>query len=555
MSGSPTAVDTGTVQTPDVQGGSVPGSSLAASALAGRAASGTAPLGAGGALLIEEREFDVLVVGSGAGGGTLAGELAEAGLAVLLLERGKPLPLVDQNVANIDLFRRRRYHPPEEWIGTDGDPFAPQMVMAPGGNTKIWGGVLERMREREFCHLPMQEGPGPDWELRYADLEPWYDRAEALYRVHGEAGCDATEPPRSCPYPLASRPLEPFQELLRDDLRRQGLHPYRLPLSVGESAEDPSGDAEGFGLERARRFPGFELRSGAEVLALHGSASGREVRAVEARIDGQRWLFRAHQVVLAAGAVASAVILLRSATERHPRGMANGSDQVGRNLMRPQLTAMLQRSAIVHSGRYGPGLGLTDFHDGDRNVDYALGVVRGGGGVLQDPLFAESPPVLSLVSRLLPDPALEWLADRSVSWWVASAVRPDPQNRVSLRGERVVVNDLPNNREAHDRLVYRWLAVMQQVERDPATTVVQRAPIYPRGEAPQSVMGFACGTCRLGSDPARSVVTLEGRCHEVANLWIADGSILPGCPSVGPGLTIVANALRIAAAIRVELGR
>jgi len=209
-----------------------------------------------GGLLIEEREFDVLVVGSGAGGGTLAGELAEAGLAVLLLERGTPLAVADQNVADIDLFRRRRYHPPEEWIGTDGDPFAPQMVMAPGGNTKIWGAVLERMREQEFCHLPMQEGPGPDWELRYADLEPWYERAEALYRVHGEAGCDATEPPRSAPYPLAACPLEPFQELLRADLRRQGLHPYRLPLSVGESVEDPSGDAEVFGLERARRCRG-----------------------------------------------------------------------------------------------------------------------------------------------------------------------------------------------------------------------------------------------------------------------------------------------------------
>jgi choline dehydrogenase-like flavoprotein len=507
-----------------------------------------------GGLLIEERMFDVLIVGSGAGGGTLAGELAEAGLQVLLLERGLPLPLADQNVADIDLFRRRRYHPSEEWIGTDGDPFAPQMVMGPGGNTKIWGAVLERMREQEFCQLPMQEGPGPDWELRYSDLEPWYECAEALYRVHGEGGLDATEPPRRSPYALPPRPLEPFQELLRSDLLRQGLRPYRLPLSFSESAADPSGDAECFGLDRARSFPTFSLRTGAEVLALHSSASGREIRGVEARINGQRWLFQAHQVVLAAGAVGSAVILLGSASDRHPHGLANGSGQVGRNLMRPQLTAMLQRSRVVHSGRYGPGLGLTDFHDGDRNVDYALGVVRGGGGVLQDPLFAESPPVLSLVSRLLPDPALEWLADRSVSWWVASAVRPDPDNRVSLRGERVVVSYVPNNREAHDRLVYRWLGLMRQVERDPATTVVQRAPIYPRGEVPLSVMGFSCGTCRMGSDPERSVVDLEGRSHEVANLWIVDASILPGCPAVGPGLTVLALALRTAAALRRELG-
>jgi choline dehydrogenase-like flavoprotein len=174
--------------------------------------------------------------------------------------------------------------------------------------------------------------------------------------------------------------------------------------------------------------------------------------------------------------------------------------------------------------------------------------------VLQDPLFAESPPVLSLVSRLLPDGALEWLADRSVSWWVSSAVSPDADNRVSLRGERVVINYLANNREAHDRLVYRWLDVMKRVENDPDTTVVQRAPIYPRGEAPLSVMGFSCGTCRMGSDPATSVVSLEGRCHEVENLWIADASVFPGCPAVGPGLTVVANALRIGEAIGGGVG-
>ena len=124
--------------------------------------------------------------------------------------------------------------------------------------------------------------------------------------------------------------------------------------------------------------------------------------------------------------------------------------------------------------------------------------------MLQDTLFAESPPVLSLVSRLLPDSALEWLAKRSVCWWAMSAVLPDPDNRISLRrGGSLQVNYLANNLEAHDRLVYRWLDTMKKVEADPDTTVVQAAPIYPRGEAPLSVMGLACGTCRMGSDPAR----------------------------------------------------
>jgi len=117
-----------------------------------------------------------------------------------------------------------------------------------------------------------------------------------------------------------------------------------------------------------------------------------------------------------------------------------------------------------------------------------------------------------------------------------------------------VINYLPNNREAHDRLVYRWLDVMQRVENDPDTMVVKRAPIYPRGEAPLSVMGFSCGTCRMGPDPDTSVVSLQGRCHQVANLWIADASVFPGCPAVGPGLTVVANALRIGEAIGALLG-
>jgi Choline dehydrogenase and related flavoproteins len=503
-------------------------------------------------MIIDETLYDVVVIGSGAAGGTLAAELAEAGRRVLVLERGERLPLQDQNVADIDLFRKQRYHPDAPWFGSDGDPFNPQMVYARGGNTKIWAAVLERLREAEFEGVAMEEGRSPDWGLRYADLAPYYDRAETLYRVHGVAGEDPTAPARSADYPHAPRPLEPVLEALRSDLQCQGVHPYSLPLSWSESAEDPTGDAELFGLERALAPSGPQatpatLRSGALVEALHVDAAGVEVKGVEARIGDERWLFQGQQVVLAAGAINSAAILLRS-------GLANGSGQVGRNLMKPQLTAILQRATVPNSGRYSPALGLTDYYWGDKNVDYALGSIRNGGGVLQDPLFAESPPLLSLVSRLLPDGALEWLADRSITWWAMTAVLPDPENRVTVRGDRIDVAYIANNREAHDRLVYRWLDTIQKTEADPHTQVVQRAPIYPRGEAPLSVMGFACGTCRMGPDPASSVVDLQGRCHDLANLWIADASVFPSCPAVGPGLTVIAHALRVGEQLRERFG-
>ena len=504
-------------------------------------------------MIIDDRHYDFIIIGSGAAGGTMARSLASGGHAVLLLERGQQMPLADQNVADVDLFRKDRYHPKEQWFGTDGDPFSPQTIYALGGNTKIWGGVLERLRDQEWAGLALQAGQAPGWGLSQGDFEPWYDKAESLYRVHGQRGIDPTEPAAARPYDFAPRPVEPFFEELRLAFGRQGVRPYPLPLSWSESAADPSGDAELFGVDLACASTSFVVRSGAEVRRLHVNPSGTEVRGVEAVVDGQSWIFMGHQVVLAAGAINSPAILLRSATDRHPRGLANGSDQVGRNLMKLQLTSILQLSTEPNSGRYPRSFAINDYLWGDKNVSFPLGAIQNGGGVLQDALFAESPPVLSLVTKLLPNFGLNQLASRSISWWAMSPVLPDPHNRVSLRGDRIQITYQPNNREAHDRLVYRWIDTLKAVEADPECHVVKEAPTHPRGEAPLSAIGYSCGTCRMGDNPATSVVDLQGRSHELANLTIADASVFPACPAMGFGLTVIANALRIAEGLKASL--
>ena len=504
-------------------------------------------------MIIDDRHYDFIIIGSGAAGGTMARSLASGGHAVLLLERGQQMPLADQNVADVDLFRKDRYHPKEQWFGTDGDPFSPQTIYALGGNTKIWGGVLERLRDQEWAGLALQAGQAPGWGLSHGDFEPWYDQAESLYRVHGQRGIDTTEPAAARPYDFAPRPVEPFFEELRLAFGRQGVRPYPLPLSWSESAADPSGDAELFGVDLACASTSFVVRSGAEVRRLHVNPSGTEVRGVEAVVDGQSWIFMGHQVVLAAGAINSPAILLRSATDRHPRGLANGSDQVGRNLMKLQLTSILQLATEPNSGRYPRSFAINDYLWGDKNVSFPLGAIQNGGGVLQDALFAESPPVLSLVTKLLPNFGLNQLASRSISWWAMSPVLPDPHNRVSLRGDRIQITYQPNNREAHDRLVYRWIDTLKAVEADPECHVVKEAPTHPRGEAPLSAIGYSCGTCRMGDNPATSVVDLQGRSHELVNLTIADASVFPACPAMGFGLTVIANALRIAEGLKASL--
>ncbi|MCU0565974.1 MAG: GMC family oxidoreductase [Oculatellaceae cyanobacterium Prado106] len=492
-------------------------------------------------MIVDDNFYDIIIVGTGAGGGTLARKLADSGKNILVLERGQYQVKESSELEDVEVFRTGQYHLDEQWYDNAGEPFTPQTNYAVGGNTKIWYGVLMRMRERDFTAVQHQDGVSPAWELQYSDFEPYYTEAESLYQVHGELGDDQTEPFHSKDYPFAAIAHEPNVQVVADILTQQGLHPTPLPLGLGDQGRT---DSEDTGISPALKSGTITLKTNAQVFCLHTNESGTEVRAVQAKIDGQSYLFLGHLVVLSCGAMNSAALLLRSANEKHPNGIANGSGLVGRNLMKQLLSVVVQVTQATNSGQFPRTLGLNDFYWGNDDFPYPLGHVQNSGGIFQDVLFSESPPVLSGLARIFPGFGLRQLATRSLGWWLQTEDLPNEENRVRILNDKLRVEYQPNNVEAHDRLVYRWFDVLKQVD-TAQPQIFNRGSTHPRSDMPLSVVAHQCGTCRFGSDPATSVLDLNCRTHEVDNLYVVDSSFFPSNTSVSPSLTVMANALRV----------
>ncbi|WP_299485656.1 GMC family oxidoreductase [Acaryochloris sp. IP29b_bin.137] len=502
-------------------------------------------------MIINDQHYDIIIVGTGAGGGTLAQKLAPTGKRILILERGIAMALKDQNPAGVDVLKNKRYHAPEQWYDQSGEPFSPQTNYAIGGNTKIYGASLMRMRDRDFDAVPYQDGIAPEWPLKYADFEPYYTAAEQLYQVHGDYQQDPTEPHHSEGYPYPAVDHEPVMQPIVDAISRQGLHPTPLPVSLNQQGDDPTGDAEVFGINPALSYDNVTLKTSARVVSLHTNPSGTEIKGVQADVNGQPILFTGQVVVLACGAVNSAALMLVSANEKHPNGLANHSGQLGRNLMKHQMTVIVERAATPNSGTFPHSVSINDFYWGDGDYSYPMGHIENTGGLLQDVIFAESPPLLSVLAQIMPGAGLKQLAARSIGWRAQTGVLPDPNNRVYFQNGKLRYEFTPNNTEAHDRLVYKWLEVLKAVEK---TENLQRSGVYPRGEVPLQVVGYQSGTCRMGTDSTTSVLDLNCRTHEIDNLYIVDSSFFPSCPGVSPALTVIANALRVGEQLMHRMG-
>lgn len=500
--------------------------------------------------------YDVIIIGTGAGGGTLAHRLAPSGKRILVLERGTFLPQEKANWDTVKVVQNERYHTSEIWYDKDGEPIRPGTGYWVGGNTKVYGGVLLRWREQDFERVVHKAGISPEWELKYRDFEPYYAQAEALYEVHGKAGQDPTEPFRSGDYTFPAVSHEPRIQEIHDALWQKGYHPFHAPLAIKLNEVNRrlgacircdtcdgfpclvngKADADVNCVRPATdTFSNVTLLTQAEVLRLHTSPSGREVTHVEAQVAGHRILFSAEIVVVACGAINSAVLLLKSANDKHPYGLANSSDQVGRNFMKHQNGAIVGVTRKPNLTVFQKTIAINDFYWGEPGYDYPMGHVQLLGKINKDMIAAEAP-------RLSPGLALDEVAKHSVDWWLTAEDLPDPKNRVSVQDGKIYLDYTDNNTEAFNRLLHRWTQVLKSID---CGEFIIPFSLYIRKRLPIQGVAHQCGTCRFGADPTTSVLDLNCRTHDVENLYVVDGSFFRSSAAVNPTLTIIANALRI----------
>jgi choline dehydrogenase-like flavoprotein len=509
--------------------------------------------------------YDVIIIGTGAGGGTLAGSLARTGKRILLLERGGWLPREKDNWSSRAVFLDAKYKAHETWTDRHGKEFHPGIHYWVGGNTKVYGAALLRFRRQDFGEIRHAGGLSPAWPLDYADFAPYYTQAEHLYHVHGEHGIDPTEPEADAPYRYPALKHEPRIQQLHDDLMGRGLHPFPLPIGLLRDEAKPEttpcircntcdgypclvngkADAQVIGVEPALRQPGVTLLTGAKVTKLATDAAGRTVTGVHVERDGAQEVYSADLVVLSAGAINSAALLLRSASDKHPHGLANGSGVVGRHYMCHNNSAVLAVSRCENPTVFQKTLGLNDFYFGADDFDFPLGHIQMLGKSDLDQLRGDAP-------AFAPGAALDQIAKHSIDFWLTSEDLPDPENRV-LVDERggIQLRYTENNLDGHRRLVAKLKQLLNHVGCE--THLVSRS-LYLGKKIPIAGTAHQCGTVRFGRDPRTSALDPDCKAHELDNLYVVDGSFFVSSTAVNPGLTIMANALRVGQHLKERLG-
>ena len=484
--------------------------------------------------------FDIIIIGSGAGGGTMARALVGSGARILVLERGDFIAQEEQNWNPDSVWKQLRYRTTETWLDETGHAFRPYTHYCVGGNTKFWGTVLYRLRREDFKAIEHSDGVSPAWPVDYDTLEPYYDRAEKIYHVHGQHGIDPTEPRRG-PYPYPPVPHSAVVQRIVDALQQQGLHPSPLPLGLLEGCIlcntcnsfpckiHAKSDADVCGIKPAVQ-QGVTLWTNAPALRLVTDASGKRIEAVEVERSGETVRVSAPLVVVSCGAVNSAALLLRSANDKHPDGLANSSGLVGRRYM-AHLATMMQgfHPFLRNDTVFQKTVAINDFYLKGPHTKYPLGQIQSQGrthGVMAQ-----------TVVPFVPVWAYDVWVSRGVDWLAMSEDLPDPNNRVTVgKDGKIRLTYRANNLFAHTQLVKETRRMLRRL----GFWVVVSHSHKAKNTTHQ------CGTLVFGTDPRQSVLDPFCRTHDIENLFVVDASFFPSSAAVNPGLTIAAQALRVA---------
>ena len=500
--------------------------------------------------------YDCIIIGSGAGGGTLALKLAPSGKRILILERGDYLPREKANWDAREVFVKNRYVSKDTWYDSSGKPFQPGVHYFVGGATKMFGAALFRLRREDFTAHRTADGMTPDWPISYEDLEPYYTQAERLYHVHGRRGDDPTDPPASAPYPYPPVSHEPRIQEIADALTRAGYRPSYAPAGVMLNETDrprspcircntcdgypclvhAKADAEVIAVAPALQYPNVTLLTNARVERLETDSSGREVTKVIVERHGQREEYSGSIVVVSCGAANSARALLMSASEKRPHGLANSSDMVGRHYMFHNSLALVALSKRENPTEFQKTLTINDFYFDAPDYEFPLGNIQ-MMGKSQGPMFQEDAP------RFAPGFTLVEMARHAVDFWLTSEDLPRPQNRVTVnpKGE-IGLHYQFTNVESVNRLRGKLQAMLEHMDMHPHLIPNN---LYLGKHIPIAGVAHQAGTCRFGTDPKNSVLDTNCKAHDLDNLYVVDTSFFPSIGAVNPSLTAIANALRV----------
>lgn len=504
--------------------------------------------------------YDVIIIGTGAGGGTLAHRLASSGKRILLLERGDFLTKEKENWDVNAVFVQNRYISKDVWYDNRGQGFQPQVHYFVGGATKMYGAALYRLRKEDFGELKHYDGVSPAWPISYEELEPYYTQAEQMYYVHGLRGADHTEPPASAPYPYPPVSHEPRIQKLYDDLTVAGYHPFPAPCGIMLNEKNMAfgrcircntcdgfpclvhakADAEVVAVRPALESSNITLLTNARAIKLKTDPAGKVVKEVIAEVEGKPQSFFGDIVVVSCGAANSAKLLLTSANDKHPHGLANGSDQVGRNYMFHNSQAVLALSFEKNLTNFQKTLAINDFYFGMEGFEYPMGNIQMIGKSMGAMFRGEKP----IETALVPTMFLDDIAQHAVDFWLSTEDLPDPNNRVSVdKDGNIHLNYTFNNQVAKQKLYEKLKSMLGQLGMHPDHLIPRHA--YLHTDIPIAGVAHQAGTCRFGKDPKTSVLDIHCKAHELDNLYVVDTSFFPSIGAVNPSLTAVANALRV----------